>query len=85
MTGPPYRSLRFSTRVLTIGCTRRLLMMFAEKLLIVRIFLRPPEGEASTRLPCHFSRDGRHGAHARRALVAQLTQSSTQCGNRGPT
>ena len=51
MTGPPYRSLRISLRAFSLlAALGGLLMIFAEKPLIVRIFLRPPEGEVSTLL-----------------------------------
>jgi inorganic phosphate transporter, PiT family len=46
MTGPPYRSLRIFLRAFSLlAALGGLLMIFAEKPLIVRIFLRPPEGE----------------------------------------
>ncbi len=48
MTEPPYRSLRIFLRVFSLlAALGGLLMIFAEKPLIVRIFLRPPEGEVS--------------------------------------
>jgi hypothetical protein len=51
MTGPPHRTLRFVLRVFSLlAAVGGLLMIFAEKPLIVRIFLRPPEGEVSTLL-----------------------------------
>ena len=51
MTGPPYRSLRIFLRAFSLlAALGGLLMIFAEKPLIVRIFLRPPEGEVSTLL-----------------------------------
>src|SRR5258708_17611061 len=51
MTGPPYRSLRIFLRVFSLlAVGGGLLMIFAGKPLIVRIFLRPPEGEVSTLL-----------------------------------
>src|SRR5216683_2062213 len=51
MTGPPYRSLRIFLRAFSLlAAVGGLLMIFAEKPLIVRIFLRPPEGEVSTLL-----------------------------------
>ena len=51
MTGPPYRSLRIFLRAFSLlAALGGLLMIFAEKPLIVQIFLRPPEGEVSTLL-----------------------------------
>jgi len=51
MTGPPHRTLRFVLRVFSLlAAVGSLLMIFAEKPLIMRIFLRPPEGEVSTLL-----------------------------------
>jgi len=51
MTRPPYRSLRIFLRAFSLlAALGGLLMIFAEKPLIVRIFLRPPEGEVSTLL-----------------------------------
>ena len=51
MTGPPYRSLRIFLRAFSLlAALGGLLLIFAEKPLIVRIFLRPPEGEVSTLL-----------------------------------
>jgi hypothetical protein len=51
MTGAPYRSLRIFLRAFSLlAALGGLLMIFAEKPLIVRIFLRPPEGEVSTLL-----------------------------------
>src|SRR5258708_23338787 len=51
MTGPPYRSLRIFLRSFSLlAALGGLLMIFAENPLIVRIFLRPPEGEVSTLL-----------------------------------
>ena len=51
MPGPPHRALRIFLRVFSLlAGLGGLLMIFAEKPLIVRIFLRPPEGEVSTLL-----------------------------------
>lgn len=51
MTGPPYRALCIFLRVFSLlAALGGLLMIFADKPLIVRIFLRPPEGEVSTLL-----------------------------------
>ena len=51
MSQPPYRALRIFLRVFSfLAAVGGLLMIFAEKPLIVRIFLRPPEGEVSTLL-----------------------------------
>ena len=51
MPEPPYRALRIFLRVFSLlAALGGLLMIFAEKPLIVRIFLRPPEGEMSTLL-----------------------------------
>ncbi len=51
MPEPPYRALRIVLRVFSLLATLGgLLMIFAEKSLILRIFLRPPEGEVTTLL-----------------------------------
>jgi hypothetical protein len=51
MPEPPYRALRIVLRVFSLlAALGGLLMIFAEKPLIVRIFLRPPEGEVTTLL-----------------------------------
>ena len=51
MARPPYRTLRIVLRVFSILIAfGSLLMIFAGKPLILRIFLRPPEGEVSTLL-----------------------------------
>jgi hypothetical protein len=51
MPGPPYRALRILLRVFSLlAALGGLLMIFADKPLIARIFLRPPEGEVSTLL-----------------------------------
>src|SRR5260370_1866115 len=51
MLQPPYRALRILLRVFSLlAALGGLLMIFAEKPLIVRILLRPPEGEVSTLL-----------------------------------
>jgi hypothetical protein len=51
MSRPPYRSLRIGLRVVSILiAVAGFLMVFADKALVVRIFLRPPEGEVSTLL-----------------------------------
>ena len=51
MPEPPYRALRIFLRVFSLlAAVGGLLMIFAEKPLVVRIFLRPPEGEVSTLL-----------------------------------
>jgi hypothetical protein len=51
MPEPPYRALRILLRVFSLlTALGGLLMIFAEKPLIARIFLRPPEGELSTLL-----------------------------------
>jgi hypothetical protein len=51
MPGPPYRALRIFLRVFSLlAALGGLLMIFAEKPLIVRILLGPPEGEVSTLL-----------------------------------
>ena len=51
MSKPPYRSLRIGLRIVSILiAVGGLLMIFAGKPLIMRVFLRPPEGEVSTLL-----------------------------------
>ena len=51
MPEPPYRALCIFLRVFSLlAALGGLLMIFAEKPLIVWIFLRPPEGEVSTLL-----------------------------------
>jgi hypothetical protein len=51
MSKPPYRSLRIGLRFAsTLIAVGGLLMIFADKPLIVRVFLRPPEREVSTLL-----------------------------------
>ena len=51
MPHPPYRALCIFLRVFSLlAALGGLLMIFAEKPLIVRILLRPPEGEVSTLL-----------------------------------
>jgi hypothetical protein len=51
MSQSPYRALRIFLRVFSLlAAVGGLLMIFAEKPLIVRILLRPPEGEVSTLL-----------------------------------
>ena len=51
MARPPYRTLRIVLRVFSfLVAFGSLLMIFAGKPLILRIFLRPPEGEVSTLL-----------------------------------
>jgi len=53
MPEPPYRALRIFLRVFSLlAVAGGLLMIFAGKPLIVRIFLRPPEGEVPTLLLC---------------------------------
>jgi hypothetical protein len=49
MSEPPYRSLRIGLRVVSILIAAAgLLMIFADKPLIVRMFLHPPQSEIST-------------------------------------
>ena len=51
MAVPPYRTLCIFLRAFSLlAALGGLLMIFAEKPLTVRIFLRPPEGEVSTLL-----------------------------------
>ncbi len=51
MPEPPYRALRIVLCVFSLSAgVGGLLMIFAEKPLIVRILLRPPEGQVSTLL-----------------------------------
>src|SRR5260370_11150416 len=51
MPEPPYRALRIFLRVFSLlAVVGGLLMIFPGKPLILRIFLRPPEGEVSTLL-----------------------------------
>ena len=51
MPEPRYRALRIFLRAFSLlAALGGLLMIFAEKPLIVRILLRPPEGEVSTLL-----------------------------------
>ncbi|SRR6266849_862076 len=51
MPESPYRALRIFLRVFSLlAVAGGLLMIFAGKPLIVRIFLRPPEGEVTTLL-----------------------------------
>jgi hypothetical protein len=59
MPGPPHRALRIFLRVFSLlAALGGLLMIFAEKPLIVQIFLRPPEGEVSTLLLSLFKEMG---------------------------
>jgi hypothetical protein len=59
MPGPPYRALRIFLRVFSLlAALGGLLMIFAEKPLIVRILLGPPEGEVSTLLLALFKEVG---------------------------
>ena len=49
MPQPPYRALRILLQEFSLlAALGGLLMIFAEKPLIVRIFLRPPKGEVTT-------------------------------------
>lgn len=51
MSKPPYRSLRIGLRIVSILiAVGGVLMIFADKPLIVRVLLRPPESEVSTLL-----------------------------------
>ena len=51
MPAPPCRALRFFLRVFSLcAVAGGALMIFAEKPLVVRILLQPPEGEVSTLL-----------------------------------
>jgi hypothetical protein len=51
MPEPPYRALRILLRAFSLlAVAGGLLMIFAEKPLVVRILLRPPEGEVTTLL-----------------------------------
>src|SRR6266568_9359229 len=51
MPEPPYRALGILLRVFSVlAALGGLLLIFAEKPLIVRILLRPPEGEVTTLL-----------------------------------
>ena len=51
MAKPPYRALRIVLRIFSILIAAgSLLMIFSGKPVVVRIFLRPPEGEVSTLL-----------------------------------
>jgi len=51
MSGPAYRVLRIVLRVFSLlAAIGGLFMIFADKPLVVRVFLRPPEGEISTLL-----------------------------------
>ncbi len=51
MPEPPYRALRILLRMFSLlAALGGLLMIFAGKPLIARMFLRPPEGEVSTLL-----------------------------------
>jgi len=56
MSGPAYRVLRIVLRVFSLlAAIGGLFMILADKPLVVRVFLRPPEGEVSTS-SCHSSR-----------------------------
>src|SRR6266849_8680021 len=78
-------SAHFPTRVLTIGCTRRPVDD------LCREAPHRADLSAATRrrsvhtAPVSSQGHGRHGPHARRALGARFTRSSTECGNRGRT
>lgn len=51
MPQPPYRALRVVLRIFSIlVAIGALLMIFGDKPLLVRVFMRPPEGEVSTLL-----------------------------------
>ena len=51
MSGPAYRVLRIVLRVFSLlAAIGGLFMIFADKPLVVRVFLRPPEAEISTLL-----------------------------------
>ncbi len=52
MSTPPYRALRIVLRVCSfLVAFGSLLMIFAGKPVVVRIFLRPPEGVVLTDVP----------------------------------
>jgi hypothetical protein len=59
MPEPPYRALRILLRAFSLlAVAGGLLMIFAEKPLMVRILLRPPEGEVTTLLLSLFKETG---------------------------
>src|SRR6266852_8833491 len=78
-------SAHFPTCVLTIGCTRRPVDDLCREAPHRADLSATTRGRGVHTAPVASQRDGRHGAHARRALVARFTQSSTQLGNRGRT
>jgi len=70
MPEPPYRALGILLRVFSVlAALGGLLLIFAEKPLIVRILLRPPEGEVSTLFLSTLKEMGGMVAHARHTDV----------------
>src|SRR5713101_7356971 len=78
-------SAHFPTPVRTIGCTRRIVGDLCREAPYRADLSATTRGRGVHTAPVASQRDGRHGAHARRALVARFTQSCTQCGSRGRT
>ena len=84
MPEPPYRALSILLRVFSLlAALGGLLLIFAEKALIVRILLRPPRKRSVHVVPVDAQRNGRHDAHARHTAVVCVTQSRAQRGRRG--
>jgi len=78
-------SAHFPTCLLTIGRTWRPVADLCREAPHRADLSATTRGRGVHTAPVASQRDGRHGAHARRALVARFTQSSTQCGSRGRT
>ena len=84
MSGPAYRVLRIVLRVFSLlAAIGGLFMILADKPLVVRVFLRPPEGEVSTLLLSLLKEMGGVTLMAESAPVACRTQSGAQRRHRG--
>src|SRR5260370_29833653 len=78
-------SAHFPPLLVTIGFTRRVVDDLCREAPHGVNLSATPRGRGVHTTPVASQRDGRHGAHARRALVAHFTQSSTKRGSRGRT
>jgi hypothetical protein len=74
MPEPPYRALRIVLRVFSLlAALGGLLMIFAEKPLIVADLSTTTRGRGHHTAPVTAQGNGRHRAHAQRGPVARFT------------
>ncbi len=87
MSNPPYRALRIILGIVCVfTAAAGLLLVFSGKLLVMRLFLRPPEAEISTLLLLVMRElIGRISSHAQCVDLFRVSRPGSQRGYRERT